>query len=88
MQKPHSAVKEVIDLCCMYHGFILEGCPRVEFVIVSPLIKNHNEDQNLENVSNVDFVCTRSDSSFENEPENQVITFLIISDATFFSSNY
>lgn len=48
MQKSHSSVKEVIDLYYIWHCFILEGCSRVEFVIVSPLIKNHNEDQNLE----------------------------------------
>lgn len=48
-------------------------------------MNNHNEDQSLENV---DVVCTRLDSVFEIEPENQAITFLIICDATFFSSNY
>lgn len=51
-------------------------------------MKNHNEDQSLENVLNVDVVCTRLDSVFKIEPENQAITFLIICDATFFSSNY
>lgn len=66
----------------------MEGCSQVEFVIVSPLIKNHNEDQNLENVLNVDVVLCRLNSAFENGPENQAITFLIISDATFFQSNY
>lgn len=69
MQKPQSAVKEVIDLYCMGHSFILQGCSRVEFVIVSPLIQNHNEDQNLKNVLNVG-VCTTVNPAFENEPED------------------